>query len=257
MKAKSKIKVVDFISMFLRSFLMQAVWNYKSLLSVGFCFTLIPAARRMCSNRDEFRKFIKRHLSFFNAHPYFASYAVGAIARLEEDRAEKNETETEYEEKIEKFKNALMGPLGAVGDHYFWAVLKPAALLVAVALVALSKNFNYNLLAIGLALGLYNLPHFYIRGKGIIDGYNEGYGIYKSIRLDRYSRMLTVYQVSGAFALGIFMGHHLILTLRASALPVIIFVISIVIAYFMRNKKQSMYRSILIPVLIALGAGLL
>ncbi len=54
--------------------------------------------------------FLKRHLGFFNAHPFFASYALGAISRLEEDNPGNHEL-------VDRFKNALIGPLGAIGDQ--------------------------------------------------------------------------------------------------------------------------------------------
>ena len=168
MEQERKITTRDLISVFFRSFLIQAVWNFKSLVSVGMCFALVPVARRLCDKEKVCTKFLKRHLYFFNTHPFFASYALGAIARLEEDRVKGI---IKDDEQIDRFKNALIGPLGAIGDQYFWAAIKPGAILTGLAGVALAPDLKIQLAFLALALLLYNLPHFYIRILGLWKGY--------------------------------------------------------------------------------------
>ena len=102
------IRKRDLVSIFLRSFFIQAVWNFKSLLAPGFCYTLIPAAKRLTNSENESCAFLKKHLCFFNAHPYFASYAVGAIIRLEKDLKEgkiKDEANCYNIEAMKKMRN--------------------------------------------------------------------------------------------------------------------------------------------------------
>ena len=118
---------VKFYNIFIRSFFIQAAWNFKSLLSIGWTFSLLPIAKKLIKDEQQYMSFLNRHLSFFNAHPYIASYALGAIARLEEECAK---SEDKKYEQIEKFKNAIIGPLGAIGDQLFWAVIKPASIIV-------------------------------------------------------------------------------------------------------------------------------
>ncbi|MBD3224490.1 MAG: PTS mannose family transporter subunit IID, partial [Caldithrix sp.] len=80
-----QLKWTDHLSIFFRSFLLQAGWNFKSMLSIGFVFALLPVAKRLYKTNEERKKFLLRHIGFFNAHPYFASYALGAIAKIEEE----------------------------------------------------------------------------------------------------------------------------------------------------------------------------
>ena len=122
-------RYITYIEIFFRSFFVQSGWNYKSLLSIGFCFAIVPVAKKLFKNDvKKYNQFVKRHLGFFNAHPYFTSYALGAVARLEEEIAVNNSSDAH----LEKFKNALIGPLGALGDQLFWATVKPATFTIGV-----------------------------------------------------------------------------------------------------------------------------
>jgi PTS system mannose-specific IID component len=60
-----KIKKRDFFIVFLNSFFVQAVWNFKGLVSIGICFALIPIGKRLYPDKNEYAAFLKRHLSFF------------------------------------------------------------------------------------------------------------------------------------------------------------------------------------------------
>ena len=46
---KNKITYFTLIEVFLRSFLIQAVWNYQSMQSIGFCFALSPVGKKLFS----------------------------------------------------------------------------------------------------------------------------------------------------------------------------------------------------------------
>ena len=75
-----------FFNVLVRSFFIQSGWNYKSLLSLGFCFSILPVAKFLYKNdQSKIADFVKRHLSFINGHPFFMSYALGATIRLEEE----------------------------------------------------------------------------------------------------------------------------------------------------------------------------
>ncbi len=46
MKSTKKLGPMVFIDIFFRSFFIQAVWNYQSMISIGFCFALAPVAKK-------------------------------------------------------------------------------------------------------------------------------------------------------------------------------------------------------------------
>src|SRR5690606_23471199 len=107
------------LSMFLRLLAVQASWNYEILLGNGIGFCVEPALRRLPGGSKglEYREALARQSNYFNAHPYLASVAVGALARAELDG--------EAALRIERFRTALCGPLGSVGDRLVWAAWLP------------------------------------------------------------------------------------------------------------------------------------
>ena len=68
---KRRIHSLDLIRMSVRSLLVQGSWNYKSMLGLGFCYSIMPVIRIFKTEQDR-AAFVQRHLGFFNAHPYLA-----------------------------------------------------------------------------------------------------------------------------------------------------------------------------------------
>ena len=62
----------DLVYIFLRSFVVQGSWNFRKMLALGFCYSILPICKRLYpGDKVGEAKFIKRHLEFFNVHPYF------------------------------------------------------------------------------------------------------------------------------------------------------------------------------------------
>jgi len=251
---KRRLNTYVFISMFFRSFLIQAVWNYQSMLSIGFCFALVPVANRLFKDRQKRIEFYNRHLNFFNAHPYFSSFALGAISRVEEDMV--LEKKDEYI-KVDRLKNALMGPLGAIGDQLVWATLKPASILVCLLAVLLIDIYETKIVFLFVLFVLYNIPHLYIRIFGIVKGYQSGYDVYKILKIERYKTVKNLYGALGGLAIGIIISYSILQSGEADVKFAIVFAISLLTAYFYKKYKQSIYLSLAIPSVLALFIGII
>ena len=243
-----------FLTIFWRSFFIQAVWNFKSMLSIGWTFSLSPIARKLYRNKKLYQDFLNRHLSFFNAHPYFASYALGAIVRLEEDSV--SEKSYNYDQ-IEKFKNAIIGPLGAIGDQLFWAHIKPASIMVGFMGVLIFPDLFQKLIFLCIFLILYNIPHIYMRYSGIVRGYNEGLSIYRKLRIENFSKWKKVYSIFGALAFSIVIAYLIDQCVEHDLVEVPMFAMSFGVAYFLRSRKRMTYLPVFIPLLIAIILGIL
>ena len=128
----STLPVRTRVHAFLRTFLLQAVWNYDRMQNVGFAFSMKPALVRLhARDAAPMREAVTRHLEYFNTHPYMATALVGASVSLEEQVARGERRPDE----VTSFKNGIMGSYGAIGDSFFWAALKPFGAVIAVALV--------------------------------------------------------------------------------------------------------------------------
>lgn len=158
--------------MITRLFAIQGNWNYETLLGNGIGFCIEPALRRLPGGQHspEFKAALARQSAYFNAHPYFAAVAVGALARVELD--------LEPAEKIERFRAALPGPLGSVGDRLIWAGWMPFCSLVALAVFGLGGSPGA---VVGTFLILYNIVHVGVRVWGLNTGWNNGLRVASSL----------------------------------------------------------------------------
>ena len=151
--------------MFVRLLAVQGAWNYETMLGNGIAFCMEPALKRLPGGRGgpRYREAMARESRYFNAHPYFAAVAVGALARAE--------LEGEPPTRIERFRGAVCGPLGSCGDRLGGAAWLPLCSLVALLTWTLGGG---PLLVVGLFLGLYNIGHLALRAWALHVGLQRG-----------------------------------------------------------------------------------
>jgi PTS system mannose-specific IID component len=114
---------------FYRSLFIQAGFNFEGMQSLGLLYALYPALIELYPDPHAQQEAARRHLSTFNTHPYVAAAIIGGVLFHERRLADGEETP----EQVTQFKKALMGPLAAMGDSFFWLSLKPACGALAVA----------------------------------------------------------------------------------------------------------------------------
>ena len=197
--AHRRIKRRDLVRMLWRCFFIQGSWNFKTMLGIGFCFCCIPIVRRLYDNEAEREEFLKRHLVFFNAHPYLATICLGACAKLEEQARNQEAGWTDMR-PIEIFKERLIGPLGAIGDEFFWKRVKPLAAALGV-LFAVTIGW----LAVPIFLIVYNAPHLRARFEGLLFGYRKGFDIVRYLSMRRLQKYQELLSVVGSLVTGILM----------------------------------------------------
>jgi len=190
------IRTVDLLGIFWRSFFLQASWSYERMQSLGFAFALIPALRRLYGKGEEFSKRLAVHMEYFNTQPYFASFILGAAARLEEDRARGDASADPSE-----LKRTLMAPLGALGDSFFWGAVKPLAAATAVATL-LSGVWWAPL----LFLGLYNAAHVRFRWSLIAEGYRTRGDVVALMNRHHFTRLARLFKLMCLAIIGVVAG---------------------------------------------------
>ncbi len=112
----------DRFSVALRSTFLQGSWNYERMQNGGWCFAMIPALRKLYTKKEDQAAALKRHLEFFNTHPYVAAPIMGVTLALEEERANGAPVD---DVAIQGVKIGMMGPLAGVGDPVFWFTVRP------------------------------------------------------------------------------------------------------------------------------------
>ncbi len=153
------------VAIFVRLLAIQGAWNYESLLGNGVGFCIEPALRLLPGgvHGQAFKSALARESRYFNAHPYLASIAVGALARAELDG--------EPPDRIERFRTALCGPLGSVGDRLVWAGWLPFCSLASLAIFGLGAS---TWAVVAFFLIAYNAGHFALRIWGLETGWRHG-----------------------------------------------------------------------------------
>ena len=105
-----------------RSTFIQGSWNYERMQNGGWAFAMIPAIKKLYPAKEDRVLALKRHLEFFNTHPYVASPVLGVTLALEEERANGAPVD---DVTIQGVKVGMMGPLAGVGDPVFWFTVRP------------------------------------------------------------------------------------------------------------------------------------
>lgn len=164
-RARVAVPLLVQARMFARTFAIQSAWNYEILIGTGLAFAIEPALRLLPGGRygDAYHAALARQSHYFNAHPYMASVAVGALARAELDG--------EPAARIERFRTALCGPLGSVGDRLVWAAWLPFCSAFGLLLFGLGVSAGWT---VGAFLALYNAGHVWLRAWGLRTGLARG-----------------------------------------------------------------------------------
>ncbi len=150
---------------FWRCLFLQAAWNRRGMQNLGFAYAIEPALRALYPEPAYRKEALRRHLTFFNCHPYAAAAIIGGVIHHEE-RVARGE---EPPKTTQEYKAMLQGPLAAIGDGFFWTGLRPFFGALA-ALGALAFGWP----AIVVALTLYNAIHLTLRMRLFRVGYEKG-----------------------------------------------------------------------------------
>ena len=227
------------------------------MLALGFCFSALPICKRLLKSDEEREEFILRHLEFFNAHPYFASWCLGATAKLEEEALRKRHVDYQ---SISKFKDRIGSATGAIGDILFWNLIKPISAGIAVIIALLGL-----VLAVPIFLVLFNIPHFIFRVSGVFRGYKQGFDIISEISMRRYSRLLTWLSRYGVIITGMLFSVSAIWVLKGTTTPLAVsgsnsgfvaFILCIPLTVFLIKLKASVPMILLAAVCLSIIIGL-
>lgn len=133
MENKIQLSKKDRMSVALRHQFLQGSWNYERMQNGGWAFSMIPTIKKLYSNKEDQIAALKRHLEFYNTHPYVSAPVMGVTLALEEGRANGEPID---DVAIQGVKVGMMGPLAGVGDPVFWFTIRPilGALGASIAL---------------------------------------------------------------------------------------------------------------------------
>lgn len=193
---EKKLTQSDIRGVFIRSNLFQGSWNFERMQALGFCFSMVPAIRRLYpENNDARKQAIKRHLEFFNTHPYVAAPVLGVTLAMEEQRANGAEID---DGAINGIKVGLMGPLAGVGDPLVWGTLRPITAALGASL-ALSGNILGPL----LFFFIFNAVRLAMKWYGLQLGFRKGVNIVSDMGGNLLQKLTEGASILGLFVMGV------------------------------------------------------
>ncbi len=192
------------LSLLLRSFLVQASWNYRTLIGTGVAWALLPVTRRLHSTEPEATAGPVVDEPF-NAHPYLSPVALGALARIASDGVDPD--------MARRFKDALRSPLGSLGDKLVWGAWRPFCAVAAVLLAATGAG---PIVVVVLFLGAYNLLHLTLRIWGVGAGFRAGLDVGGALSRVRLAERSERVEAAGVLVFGSLLGLLLVTTLSRS-----------------------------------------
>lgn len=165
----------DIRQLFWRSFLLQAAFNYERFQNMGYWWGMKPLLRKLYGHdQTELAAAHKRHLQFFNTHPWTVGPIFGISASMEGLRS--RDVESFDDESINSVKVSMMGPLAGLGDSLIFGAIRPILSAVAATL-AVTGNLTGPLL---FFFGI-NAVHFAMRWYGIDYGYRYGTSFFEKL----------------------------------------------------------------------------
>ena len=122
MADKIKLSKKDRMDVCWRHQFLQGSWNYERMQNGGWCYSIIPAIKKLYTKEEDRAAALKRHLEFYNTHPYVSAPVMGVTLALEEERANGMPVD---DQTVQGVKVGMMGPLAGVGDPVFWFTVRP------------------------------------------------------------------------------------------------------------------------------------
>ena len=184
----------DRLMVCLRSTFWQASWNYERMQNGGYAFAMIPAIKKLYKEKADQIAALKRHMEFFNTHPYVASPIVGVTLALEQEKA--NDAAVD-DAAIQGVKVGMMGPLAGIGDPVFWFTLRPilGAMCASIAM-------DGNMLGPIMFFLLWNILRFGFMWYTQEFGYKVGSQITENLSGNLLTNITRGASILGMFVLG-------------------------------------------------------
>lgn len=113
----TELTKADINKMAWRSLLLQASFNYERMQASGWLYGLLPALKKIHTNKADLSKAMQGHMGFFNTHPFLVTFVMGIVLAMERSKQNIN--------SIQSTKIAVGAPMGGIGDAMFWLTLLP------------------------------------------------------------------------------------------------------------------------------------
>lgn len=184
----------DYIATYLRSTFLLGSFNFERMQAIGFAVSMVPAIKRFYSRKEDQAAAMRRHLEFFNTHPWIASPIVGVTAAMERQKAAGEDID---DAAITNVKVGLMGPMAGVGDPLFWGTARPVLAALGASLALTGNILGPLLFFFGLSA-----MRAATRWYGFRVGYHKGVKVISEVGGGTLQKLTQMASIMGLFVMG-------------------------------------------------------
>ena len=194
---KIKLSKKDVWKAFLKwTFFSHSNYNYERLQASGILQSMSHIPEKLYpGNKEEQKKFMQRHMSFYNTEPHFGGIINGMVLAMEEERANGADID---DAAINKIKTGLMGPMAGIGDTLWQGTLQPIALAVGISIASGGNVIGALVFALIMAAVMYPIAYFMY-----MKGYTTGKaGVEAILSGGKMKQLIQAASIMGATVLG-------------------------------------------------------
>lgn len=249
------------------TFFSHANYNYERLQASAVLQSMSHIPEKLYpGDKEEQRKFMLRHMSFYNTEPHFGGIINGMVLAMEEERANGADID---DEAVNSIKTGLMGPLAGIGDTLWQGTLQPIALAVGISIASGGNVIGALVFALIMAAVMLPIAYFMY-----MKGYKTGKsGVEAILSGGKMKQLIQAASIMGATVLGSLTANYVSaesnmtikvgsseLALQADILDKLLLGgiplgITLLTLYLLKNKQMKSTTVMLVLVIIGLVFG--
>lgn len=250
------------------TFFSHSNYNYERLQASGVLQSMSHLPEKLYpGNKEEQKKFMQRHMSFYNTEPHFGGIINGMVIAMEEERANGAEIS---DEAINSVKTGLMGPMAGIGDTLWQGTIQPIMLAIGISLASGGNIMGAAVFIVLMAAIMFPIAYFMY-----MKGYTTGKsGVEAILSGGKMKQLIQAASIMGATVLGSLTANYVTaksnmtirvgdaeLALQADILDKLLrgmlpLGLTMLTLYLIKNKQLKSTTVMLILVIIGLVLGL-
>ncbi|MBS4015044.1 MAG: PTS system mannose/fructose/sorbose family transporter subunit IID [Candidatus Latescibacteria bacterium] len=229
---------IDIIKSFLALLFLQTAWSYEGKQTIGFLNALITLKKHTPQKKEIVSK------SAFNTNPYCTGLLLGLMGH--------------YEQIPREWFVALQNTFGALGDEFFWRLLRPILLTTTVIILLSGYLFTPDIRLVSLYMYapllfiiLFNLVSQSVRYRYLFKGLKFGRSAAISLANSLRKPLAKLYNIF-AFLAGIVLivvillflsgfSHQIESTQKTIAAIFLVLLLVVIFSLLLRTERHSSY----------------
>lgn len=267
-KNKISLSKKDVLKAFWKwTFFSHSNYNYERLQASGILQSMSHVPEKLYpDNPEEQKKFMKRHMAFYNTEPHFGGIINGMVLAMEEEKANGADID---DEAINSVKTGLMGPMAGIGDTLWQGTLQPIALAIGVSIASGGNVLGALVFAAIMCAVMFPIAYFMY-----MKGYTTGKsGVEAILSGGKMKQLIQAASIMGATVLGSLTANYVSATsnmkikvgaselaLQTDVLDKLLkggvpLALTLLTLYLLKNRQMKSTTAMIILVLIGLVLG--